>query len=66
MDEIIDGLDGTQFARWNKGNFKKYCLYMEYMIPIDDNIIIEDYFKPLYKYVEMLWEEEMHRLLQTS
>jgi hypothetical protein len=64
MNKIIDGIDGTQFANWNKKEFTEYCSHMIFDTPC--NVQTHEWSRSLYKYVEMMWEEDMQRLMQTS
>ncbi len=64
MNDIIDGIDGTQFVNWNKEEFTEYCSHMIFDTPC--NAPTHEWSRRLYKYVEMVLEEDMQRLMQTS
>lgn len=48
---------------FKKEDFIEYCKYMSGYITTKPNIIVKDYYKDMYKYVEMINEEHMMAMI---
>ena len=57
IDQILDRIDTSQLYMFDRNDFLLYCDHMMFGEYLPD-IVIQDYYRPLYKYVEMLYEDQ--------
>ena len=48
---------------FNKDDFIQYCEYMSGYITTQPDIIVKDYYKEMYKYIEMINEEHIMSMI---
>jgi hypothetical protein len=57
IDQILDRIDTSQLHMFDRSDFLLYCEHMMYGTYLPD-IPIKKYYRPLYRYIEMLYEEQ--------
>lgn len=62
MEKIIDEIKPKP-DDFKKEDFIEYCKYMSRCTTIQPDIIVKDYYKDMYKYVEMINEEQMMAMI---
>lgn len=57
FEAILDDLDVSQYKDFNRKNF---LIYLKFMMMGGDEPTVEtfDYYRYIYKHIEMVWEEE--------
>jgi|688.fasta_scaffold2633327_1 hypothetical protein len=60
LDQILDRIDTSQMYMFDRADFLLYCDHMMFGVYLPD-IPIQPYYRALYKYIEMLYEEQFQR-----
>lgn len=59
IEEILDRIDTSELVGFNRENFLIYCHYMIFQDGPQPSVVLEDYYRSLYKCIEMLYEEQL-------
>ena len=62
IEELLDRVDTSDFVGFNRQNFLIYCNYMMFEEGPQPTVVLEEYYRSLYKFIEMLYEEELQCL----
>ncbi len=57
IDQLLDRMDTSQLYMFDRRDFLLYCDHMMFGTYLPD-IQIQKYYRPLYKHIEMLYEEQ--------
>lgn len=60
MDQILDRIDTSQMYMFDRRDFLLYCEHMMFGTYLPD-ILIQDYYRDLYNYIEMRYEDQFQK-----
>lgn len=68
IDQILDTLDTSQMHKFDRTNFLLYCNYMMFntIKSAPPDVPVEEYYRSLYKHIEMIYEEQFHPFLPSN
>jgi hypothetical protein len=62
IEELLDTVDTSELVQFNKNNFLIYCNFMMFDndgIKTPPDIKCEEYYRRLFKHIEMLYEDQI-------
>ena len=64
VEQILDSFDTSDLPRFNRDQFLVYCNFMMFEndgTNTPPEVVTEQYYRSLFKYIEMLYEEQFEK-----
>ena len=68
IDQILDRINTSQMYMFDRTDFLLYCNYMMFSTSksIPPDVPIQNYYRSLYKHIEMVYEEQFNEVFLNS